>query len=125
MPQGDPDLPLSVHAQPRLRDRRPQCVAAQPLEPRPLPGPNDNPRVQVEPIEVGMTRAERRRHDLLWRTAVARDAGARTWPECEESLNRRRREAGEDRGFLGPAIRRTALLRSRQHTAPLQQPIDP
>ena len=36
MPQGDPDLPLRVHAQPRLRDRRPQCVAAQPLEPRPL-----------------------------------------------------------------------------------------
>jgi hypothetical protein len=50
-PQGNPDLPVLVDAQARLRDR-PQRVAAQPLEPFPLPRRDDNPRVQVQPSTV-------------------------------------------------------------------------
>jgi hypothetical protein len=56
---------------------------------------------------------------------VASHTRAGTGPEREQSLNRGRREARECRGFLGPPVRRTALLRGRHQAAPLQESIDP
>jgi hypothetical protein len=69
MPQRDPDLPLRVDAQPRLRDRWPQRVAAHPLEPLALACRHDQPGVQIEALHIRVTRAERDRGRLLGRAA--------------------------------------------------------
>jgi Tfp pilus assembly protein PilF len=73
---------FGIKAEPRVRDGGPPCVATQPLEPFPLPRQHHNPRVQVEPIDVGVTRPARHRRALLWRSAITTDARAGTWPSA-------------------------------------------
>lgn len=80
--------------------------------------------MQVEPVDVGVTRAERHRGSLLGRAAVPGHAGAGPWPERDAPLNRCRREARQRRRLVGPRVRCTALLRRRQPPT-LQEPVDP
>ena len=105
MPQRDPDVPVRVDAQARLRDRRPQGVATQPLEPFALAGTDHDPGVQVKAANVRVTRAERDRSGLFGWTTVAGHAAAGTRPEREKALDRCRRQAGERRRLIGPPIR--------------------
>src|SRR4029453_330696 len=125
MSQRDPDLPRRVNAQPGLSDRRAQAAAAQPLETFPLAGANNDPRVQVEAADVGVTRTERHRDTVFGRTALALRAGTAPWPERDASLDGCRREAGERPRFLPPRTRRTALVWRRRQPPPLQQAFDP
>lgn len=49
-PEGEPHLPVFSQVNALLRDGRAQDVATHPLEPRPLPGRHDHPRMQIEAV---------------------------------------------------------------------------
>jgi hypothetical protein len=55
MPQIEEHLPVGGQVQPVGRDRRAQCIAAQPFEPRPIPWRHDDPGMEIEALPPSVT----------------------------------------------------------------------
>jgi hypothetical protein len=87
MPQRDPDVPVHIHPQPRIRDKRPQGVPTETLEAFALTGADNDAGVQVESTDARLTRAEPHRRRLLSWRAEPSDAAAGARPERDQPLD--------------------------------------
>jgi hypothetical protein len=81
--------------------------------------------VQIEARHMRVTRAEPDGGDLFGRLTVPGRPSAGARPERHAPLHGCRREARQRWLFVCPHVHRSALLRCRRHTPPLQQPVDP
>lgn len=122
-------LTLGGQGEPLGHHGRPQRVTADPLEPLALPRRDDEPRMQVEAIPPGMTKAQWRRLTRLTRAPKIAKARARMMAERHEPLHQRRRQARERRCLVRPRIG-TAVLGGAPvvtlgEPAPIEQPSDP
>jgi hypothetical protein len=128
VPEREAHLAVGRQGEPLGRDRRPEHVAADPLEPIALPRRDDEPRMQVQPMPVRMTRADTP-IDRRTRVSDTTNAGTGIRPERDDPLHRRGRQTCERRRLVRPRIDpivfgvAPGVILAR--SAPLEQPPDP
>ena len=104
-----------------LREWRPQGVATEALQPIALTGSRHETRMEIEPIDVGVTRAQRHRRHVLRRVAAPAHARPRPRTKRHAPFRRRGRHRGEHRRLLRPEVRRPAALGAAREPPALEQ----
>ncbi len=122
LPQLDQDAPVGAASEPLLGQRRPQHVAAEPLESGPVAAGHPHIGMEVEAVQLDLAGAARGGDGAARVLAQPAHAPARAGSERDSPEHRGAGHAGQGGRFLGERIRRSGLAGMGIESAARQEP---
>jgi hypothetical protein len=118
----DEEASIGAEAEAVLGERGAEEIAAELLEAGAIVGGDPDVGVEIEAIELGLTRAAGGDVTEVRLVAEAADAGAGPWPQRDAALDGGPDEAGQDWRDFGERVRRRRVVGGLQLAAGEQSP---